>query len=177
MEQKNPIATISMSNGNKIRVELFPEVAPNTVRNFIDLANSHFFDGLTFHRTISGFMIQGGDPLNTCEGGPGYCIKGEFEENGHPNDIKHVEGVISMARAGDPNSAGSQFFIMHKPAARLDGKYAAFGKVIEGYEEVERIANVRTGENDKPLEKQEMVEVTVELFDVVYEKPETLAEV
>ncbi|MBE1552965.1 peptidylprolyl isomerase [Sporosarcina limicola] len=168
---KNPIAIIVMSNGCEIRVELFPEIAPNTVKNFIDLATKGFFNNLTFHRTIAGFMIQGGDPLASCEGGPGYTIAGEFSENGHANDMKHIEGVISMARTEDPNSAGSQFFIMHKPTARLDGKYAAFGKVIEGYEEVDRIANVKTDGKDKPLEIQQMVKVTVELFGNSYDKP------
>ncbi|TCZ80098.1 peptidylprolyl isomerase [Paenibacillus albiflavus] len=172
--QNNPIVTINMANGKQIKVELYPDLAPNTVRNFIQLTTSGFFDGLTFHRTISGFMIQGGDPLACCEGGPGYSIVGEFTENGHLNDLKHTEGVISMARTDDPNSAGSQFFIMHKPAARLDGKYAAFGKVIEGYDEVERIANVEKDEKDKPLEAQQMTSVIVELFDKVYDKPEII---
>lgn len=165
-----------MASGKQIKVELYPDLAPNTVRNFIHLTTSGFFNGLTFHRTISGFMIQGGDPLACCEGGPGYAIVGEFTENGHENNLLHTEGVISMARTDDPNSAGSQFFIMHKPAVRLDGKYAAYGKVIEGYEEVDRIANVSKDEKDKPLEIEQMLVVSVELFGRVYEKPDTIQE-
>ena len=147
---QNPLVTIKMQNGGEIKVELYPEKAPNTVNNFISLVKNGFYDGLIFHRVISGFMIQGGDPAGVGTGGPGYCIKGEFTLNGFKNnDIKHERGVISMARANNPNSAGSQFFIMHANASSLDGQYAAFGKVVDGMEAVDKIAEVRTDWNDK----------------------------
>ena len=159
---KNPIATITMADGRVMKAALYPEKAPNTVNNFISLANKGFYDGLIFHRVISGFMIQGGCPKGTGTGGPGYCIKGEFKLNGVNNPIKHTRGVISMARAMDPNSAGSQFFIMHQDAPHLDGSYAAFGHVVNGIEVVDEIANVATDWNDKPrtpvvMEKVEIV--------------------
>ncbi len=158
----NPIVTIEMENGKKMKIELYPEVAPITVSNFVSLAKKGFYDGIIFHRVIKGFMIQGGDPNGRGDGGPGYSIKGEFNSNGFKNDLKHTRGVISMARTMDPNSAGSQFFIMHKDAPHLDGEYAAFGKVIEGIEVVDEIARVRTDFSDRPLEKQVMKKVTVE---------------
>lgn len=157
----NPIVTITMDNGNEIKLELYPEVAPITVENFVKLVKEGFYDGLTFHRIIPGFMIQGGDPAGNGTGGPGYSIKGEFSGNGVKNDLKHERGVISMARAMDPNSAGSQFFIMHADANYLDGQYAAFGKVLEGMDEVDRIANVKTGWQDAPREKVVMQKLTV----------------
>ncbi|MCM1545594.1 MAG: peptidylprolyl isomerase [Clostridiales bacterium] len=169
----NPIATIEMENGRKIKVELYPDKAPNTVNNFIALANSGFYDGLIFHRVIKGFMIQGGDPAGVGTGGPGYQIKGEFSLNGFKgNDIKHERGVISMARANDPNSAGSQFFIMHANASYLDGQYAAFGKVVEGIDTVDEIASVATDYYDKPKKDQTMKKVTVETFGVSYPAPQ-----
>lgn len=169
---QNPQVTIEMENGDKIIVELYPEKAPNTVNNFIDLANSGFYDGLIFHRVIEGFMIQGGDPAGVGTGGPGYTIKGEFALNGFKgNDIKHARGVISMARAMHPNSAGSQFFIMHRNASHLDGQYAAFGKVIKGIEVVDKIAAVKTDRNDKPMAPQVMKKVSVETFGVEFNKP------
>lgn len=172
---QNPIITIEMEKGGKIIAELYPGKAPNTVNNFIDLANSGFYDGLIFHRVIKGFMIQGGDPAGVGTGGPGYSIKGEFAMNGFKgNDIKHMRGVLSMARAMDPNSAGSQFFIMHENAAYLDGQYAAFGKVIEGMNVVDEIASVKTDWNDKPVNPQVMKKVTVETFGVEYSKPEKI---
>jgi peptidyl-prolyl cis-trans isomerase B (cyclophilin B) len=168
----NPIVTITMENGKQIKAELYPDKAPNTVNNFISLAQSGFYDGLIFHRVIEGFMIQGGDPAGVGTGGPGYCIKGEFALNGfQQNDIKHVRGVLSMARAQNPNSAGSQFFIMHANAAYLDGQYAAFGKVIDGMEVVDEIASVPTNYNDKPKKPQVMQSVTVETFGVSYPAP------
>jgi peptidyl-prolyl cis-trans isomerase B (cyclophilin B) len=168
----NPIVTITMENGKQIKAELYPEKAPNTVNNFISLAQSGFYDGLIFHRVIEGFMIQGGDPAGVGTGGPGYCIKGEFALNGFKeNDIKHLRGVLSMARASNPNSAGSQFFIMHANAAYLDGQYAAFGKVIEGMDVVDEIASVPTNYNDKPKKPQVMQTVTVETFGVSYPDP------
>ena len=157
----NPIVTITMENGDVMKAELYPEVAPNTVNNFISLVNKGFYDGLIFHRVINGFMIQGGDPEGTGMGGPGYGIKGEFAQNGFANDLKHSAGVLSMARSMMPNSAGSQFFIMHKAAPHLDGSYAAFGKVIEGMDVVNKIAEVATDYSDKPLEPQVMKTVTV----------------
>ena len=161
-----------MENGKVIKAELYPEKAPNTVNNFIDLVKSGFYDGTIFHRVIPGFMIQGGDPAGTGTGGPGYSIKGEFSLNGfRQNDIKHTRGVLSMARTMNPNSAGSQFFIMHQNAAHLDGQYAAFGKVIEGIEAVDEIANVKTDWGDKPKVPQTMKKVTVETFGVSYPKP------
>ena len=171
---QNPVVTIEMENGNKIKVELYPEIAPNTVHNFIDLVKKGFYNGLIFHRVIPGFMIQGGCPQGVGIGGPGYQIKGEFRGNGFKNDLKHGRGVISMARSGHPDSAGSQFFIMHENSPHLDGQYAAFGKVIEGLEEVDRIAATKRGSNDKPVEDQKMKEVTINLFGLDYPEPEKL---
>ncbi|MDD3766596.1 MAG: peptidylprolyl isomerase [Eubacteriales bacterium] len=163
-----------MENGGIIKAELYPKVAPNTVRNFISLINKGFYDGLIFHRVIPGFVIQGGDPNGTGTGGPGYSIKGEFSSNGFKNDLKHSRGVLSMARSAMPDSAGSQFFIMVADSPHLDGQYAAFGKVIEGMAVVDEIVNVETNANDKPLKDQKMKKVTVETFGVTYEEPETL---
>ena len=169
---QNPIVTIKMQGGKEIKIELYPDKAPNTVNNFISLINNGFYDGLMFHRVISGFMVQGGDPAGVGTGGPGYSIKGEFAINGFKNnDIKHLRGVISMARAMNPNSAGSQFFIMHQNSSHLDGQYAAFGKVIEGIEVVDEIASVSTDWNDKPKTPQIMETVTVETFGAVYSAP------
>ena len=168
----NPIITIEMENGDIIKAELYPEVAPNTVNNFISLVKNKFYDGVIFHRVIRGFMIQGGDPQGIGIGGPGYSIKGEFAMNGVENNLKHTEGVLSMARAMNPNSAGSQFFIMHKNSPHLDGQYAAFGKVIEGMDVVNKIAETATDWNDRPLEKQVMKSVTVDTFGVDYPEPE-----
>lgn len=162
-QSKNPVVTIEMENGNKIKVELYPDIAPETVKNFVSLVEKNFYDGIIFHRVIPGFMIQGGDPKGNGTGGCGHTIRGEFSANGFPNDLKHTRGVISMARTADPNSAGSQFFIMHQDAPHLDGQYAAFGKVLEGMEEVDRIVNVPRDFRDKPLEDQRMKKVTVEL--------------
>jgi peptidyl-prolyl cis-trans isomerase B (cyclophilin B) len=155
-------AIIEMENGGKMTLELYPEKAPITVENFVKLAKRGFYNGIIFHRVIEGFMIQGGDPTGTGMGGPGHNIKGEFAANGVPNDIKHVRGVISMARAYDPNSAGSQFFIMHADASYLDGQYAAFGKMLDGFETLDEIARVRTNFNDRPLREQKMKSVTIE---------------
>ena len=171
---QNPIVTITMENGDVIRAELYPEAAPITVNNFISLINRHFYDGLIFHRVISGFMIQGGDPEGTGIGGPGYSIKGEIAQNGVKNDLKHTEGVLSMARTMAPNSAGSQFFIMHKTSPHLDGAYAAFGKVIEGMENVDKIAETRTDYSDRPLQEQKIRTMTVETFGVEYPEPEKM---
>ena len=168
----NPIVTFEMENGGIMKAELYPEIAPNTVNNFISLVKQGFYDGLIFHRVISGFMIQGGDPEGTGMGGPGYGLKGEFAQNGISNDLKHTAGVLSMARSMMPNSAGSQFFIMHKDAPHLDGAYAAFGKIIEGMDVVNAIAAVNTDYSDRPLEDQRMKTVTVETFDVDYPEPE-----
>ena len=169
---QNPIVTIEMQSAKIIKAELYPEKAPNTVNNFINLVASGFYDGLIFHRVISGFMIQGGDPAGVGTGGPGYNIKGEFALNGFKqNDLKHERGVLSMARAMHPNSAGSQFFIMHKNSSHLDGQYAAFGKVIEGIEVVDEIASVQTDWNDKPKVSQVMKKVTVDTFGVQYPNP------
>jgi len=168
----NPIVTIEMENGGIIKAELYPEIAPNTVNNFISLINKGFYDGVIFHRVIPGFMIQGGDPLGRGTGGPGYCIKGEFSGNGFKNDLKHSAGVLSMARTMAPNSAGSQFFIMHEDAPHLDGQYAAFGKVTEGMDVVDAIANTRRDFNDKPRVEQKMQRVTVDTFGVEYPEPE-----
>ncbi len=159
----NPIVTIQMKDGGVMKAELYPEIAPITVQNFIDLASKGFYNGLIFHRVIPGFMIQGGDPDGIGTGGPGYCIKGEFRANGVKNDLKHTRGVLSMARAMDPDSAGSQFFIMHEDYPSLDGQYAAFGKLIEGIEVVDKIASVRTDYMDKPLEPQQIEFMTVQL--------------
>ena len=167
----NPIVTIEMENGDIIKAELYPEVAPNTVNNFISLVKSKFYDGVIFHRVIRGFMIQGGDPQGIGIGGPGYSIKGEFTMNGVKNDLKHTRGVRSMARSMAPNSAGSQFFIMHEDAPHLDGQYAAFGKVIEGMDAVDKIAKCMTGRNDKPIHRQAMKKVTVDTFGVDYPEP------
>ena len=171
---QNPIVTITMQNEDIIRLELYPDVAPISVNNFISLINKKFYDGLIFHRVIKGFMIQGGCPEGSGMGGPGYNIKGEFEKNGVPNTLKHTEGVLSMARSMHPDSAGSQFFIMHKAAPHLDGSYAAFGKVIEGMDVVNRIAETITDYSDKPLENQVMQSVTVDTFGVEYPEPEKL---
>ena len=168
----NPIVTIEMENGDIIKAELYPEVAPNTVNNFISLVKSKFYDGVIFHRVIRGFMIQGGDPQGIGIGGPGYSIKGEFTSNGFKNDLHHARGVLSMARTMAPNSAGSQFFIMHDDAPHLDNQYAAFGKIIEGIEVVDQIAKVRTDYNDKPRTPQVMKKVTVETIGVEYPEPE-----
>lgn len=170
----NPIVTIEMENGDIIKAELYPEVAPNTVNNFISLVKNKFYDGIIFHRVIRGFMIQGGDPQGIGIGGPGYSIKGEFKMNGVANDLKHTRGVLSMARAMAPDSAGSQFFIMHEDAPHLDGQYAAFGKVIEGMENVDKIAKCMTGRNDKPIHRQAMKKVTVDTFGVEYPEPEKI---
>ena len=169
---QNPIVTITMENGDVIKAELYPEIAPNTVNNFISLIKKNFYDGLIFHRVIRGFMLQGGDPEGTGMGGPGYGIKGEFSSNGFKNALKHTEGVLSMARSSMPNSAGSQFFIMHKTSPHLDGDYASFGKVIEGMEVVNAIAETETDWNDRPVNPQVMKSVTVETFGVDYPEPE-----
>lgn len=168
MENKLPIVTIEMIDGRIIKAELYPEIAPNTVNNFIELVNKKFYNNLTFHRVINGFMIQGGCPYGDGSGGPGYTINGEFNSNGFKNDLKHEPGVLSMARTGMPNSAGSQFFIMHKTSPHLDGEYAAFGKVIEGMEFVDEIAETATGAGDAPIRPQVMSKVTVETFGVNY---------
>lgn len=169
---QNPIVTFEMENGDIMKAELYPEIAPNTVHNFISLINDNFYDGLIFHRVISGFMIQGGDPEGTGMGGPGYGIKGEFAQNGFRNDLKHSAGVLSMARSMMPDSAGSQFFIMHKNAPHLDGAYAAFGKIIEGMNIVDKIAETATDYSDRPMEEQKMKKVTVETFGETYPEPE-----
>lgn len=168
----NPIVTFTMENGKTFMAELYPEKAPNTVNNFLSLVRSHFYDGLTFHRVISGFMIQGGDPAGNGMGGPGYTIRGEFRSNGFAqNDLKHGRGVLSMARTMLPDSAGSQFFIMHEDASHLDGQYAAFGKVIEGMDVIDEIASVQTDMRDKPLEPQVIRSVTAETFGTEYPEP------
>ncbi len=167
----NPIVTIKLENGKEIKVELYPQIAPNTVNNFISLVNKKFYNGICFHRVIAGFMIQGGDPTGTGMGGPNYKIKGEFSSNGFKNDLKHERGVISMARSMDKNSAGSQFFIMHEDAPHLDGQYASFGKVISGIDVVDEIANTDVDWSDKPLEDVIMKSVTVETFGEVYAEP------
>lgn len=169
---QNPIVTFTMQDGGIIKAELYPEIAPNTVNNFISLVNKGYYNGLIFHRVIRGFMIQGGCPDGTGMGGPGYSIRGEFSQNGFKNDLKHSEGVLSMARTMIPDSAGSQFFIMHKNSPHLDGAYAAFGKVTEGMDVVNRIAECKTDYNDRPLENQVMQTVTVETFGVEYPEPE-----
>ena len=168
----NPIVTFEMENGKTFKAELYPDKAPNTVNNFLSLVQKGYYNGLIFHRVIAGFMIQGGDPNGTGTGGPGYHISGEFSGNGFAqNDIKHVRGVLSMARAGHPDSAGSQFFVMHEDANYLDGQYAAFGKVIEGMETVDAIAETKTDWSDRPYEEQKMKKVTVETFGVEYAEP------
>ena len=169
----NPIVTITMENGDVMKAELYPEVAPNTVKNFISLIKKGFYDGIIFHRVINGFMIQGGDPDGLGTGGPGYCIPGEFRMNGFTNDLAHDPGVLSMARAMHPDSAGSQFFIMHKKSPHLDGQYAAFGKIIEGMDVVEKIATQETDYSDRPYNVQRMVRVTVDTFGEEYGEPTT----
>lgn len=169
---KNPVVTITMENGDVMKAELYPEIAPNTVNNFISLVKKGYYNGLIFHRVISGFMIQGGCPDGTGMGGPGYSIKGEFSQNGVTNELKHTEGVLSMARAMNPNSAGSQFFIMHKESPHLDGGYAAFGKVVEGMDVVNKIAEVRTDYSDRPMKEQKIQSMTVETFGEEYPEPE-----
>ncbi len=169
---QNPIVTIEMEDGSVMKAELYPEIAPNTVNNFISLIKKGFYDGVIFHRVINGFMLQGGDPDGNGTGGPDYSIKGEFSSNGFKNDLKHEPGVLSMARTMMPNSAGSQFFIMHKTSPHLDGEYAAFGKVTEGMDVVEKIATVETDFRDKPLKDQKMIKVTVDTFGVDYPEPE-----
>ena len=168
----NPIVTITMENGDVMKAELYPEIAPNTVNNFISLVNKGFYNGLIFHRVIRGFMIQGGCPDGNGMGGPGYGIKGEFSQNGIKNDLKHTPGVLSMARSMMPNSAGSQFFIMHKNSPHLDGAYAAFGKVTDGLDVVDKIACVQTDYNDRPMTPQKISSITVETFGVDYPEPE-----
>lgn len=168
----NPIVTFEMKSGDVFYVELYPEVAPNTVNNFISLVKKGYYDGLIFHRVIEGFMIQGGDPKGTGTGGPGYSIRGEFLRNGFPNNLKHKRGVISMARSMMPNSAGSQFFIMHKDSPHLDGQYAAFGAVVDGMDVIDKIATVNVDYNDKPLRDQVMAKVTVDTCGVEYDEPE-----
>ncbi|MDD7219903.1 MAG: peptidylprolyl isomerase [Clostridia bacterium] len=168
----NPIVTITMENQDVMKVELYPDIAPNTVNNFISLVKKGFYDGLIFHRVINGFMIQGGCPNGNGMGGPGYNIRGEFTQNGFQNNLKHTAGVLSMARAMHPDSAGSQFFIMHKDAPHLDGSYAAFGKIIEGMDVVNRIAEEDTDYNDRPLDEQKIKSMTVETFGVDYPEPE-----
>ena len=170
----NPVVTIEMAVGGKIVAELYPEIAPQSVRNFISLANKGFYNGKIFHRVISGFMIQGGCPQGTGTGGPGYCIKGEFRMNGVKNDLSHKRGVLSMARAQSPNSAGSQFFIMHEDGDFLDGQYAAFGMVTEGMDVVDAIAAVKTNMQDRPLTEQKIASVTVETFGEEYPEPDKL---
>lgn len=171
---QNPIVTFTMKNGDTFKAELYPEIAPQSVNNFISLIQKGFYNGLIFHRVIRGFMIQGGDPQGTGMGGPGYSIKGEFASNGFKNNLKHTEGVLSMARSMFPDSAGSQFFIMHKNSPHLDGDYAAFGKIIEGMEIINKIAEVPTNYNDRPLEDQVMETVSVDCFGVEYPEPEKL---
>jgi peptidyl-prolyl cis-trans isomerase B (cyclophilin B) len=169
----NPIVTITMENGDVMKAELYPDIAPNTVNNFISLVKKGYYDGLIFHRVIKGFMIQGGCPEGTGMGGPGYSIKGEFANNGFPNNLKHTPGVLSMARSMMPDSAGSQFFIMHKTSPHLDGEYAAFGKVTEGLDIVDKIACVETSYSDRPLTEQKIASMTVDTFGEEYPEPET----
>lgn len=171
---KNPIVKFEMNDGSIFEAELYPDIAPNTVNNFISLVKKGFYDGLIFHRVIKGFMIQGGDPQGTGMGGPGYSIKGEFSNNGFTNDLKHTPGVLSMARAMDPDSAGSQFFIMHETSPHLDGSYAAFGKVVNVLDVINTIADVRTDWNDRPMEDQMIKSVTVDTFGVEYDEPVTI---
>lgn len=171
---QNPVVTITMANGDVMKAELYPEIAPNTVNNFISLVSKGYYDGLIFHRVIAGFMIQGGCPNGNGMGGPGYSIKGEFTQNGFKNTLKHTEGVLSMARAMNPNSAGSQFFIMHQNSPHLDGQYAAFGKIIEGLEVVDKIAQVGTDWQDRPMVPQIIESMTVETFGESYPEPEKM---
>ena len=170
----NPKFKITMENGGVIEGELYPDIAPQSVRNFIDLANHNFYDGLIFHRVIPGFMIQGGCPDGTGMGGPGYCIKGEFFFNGFKNDLRHKRGVLSMARSSSPNSAGSQFFIMHQDAKHLDGQYAAFGKVTSGMDVVDAIASTKTGPQDRPVSEQKIASITVDTMGETYPEPNKL---
>ncbi len=172
----NPIVTITMENGDVMKAELYPEIAPESVNNFISLINKKFYDGVIFHRVIKGFMIQGGDPEGTGCGGPGYSIKGEFSSNGFVNNLKHTKGVLSMARTMVPDSAGSQFFIMHEDSPHLDGQYAAFGKIIEGLDVVDAIAETKTDFSDRPKKEQKIKTMTVDTFGVTYPEPEKLAE-
>lgn len=174
VQKNNPVVTVEMENGDKIKIELYPDIAPNTVKNFISLVEKGYYNGLIFHRVIPGFMIQGGDPNGNGMGGPGYSIKGEFTANGFNNLLKHERGVISMARSGNPNSAGSQFFIMVANSTHLDGQYAAFGKVIEGMEAVDKIVNTPRNQMDKPLQDQKMKTVTVDTFGIDYDQPEIM---
>lgn len=174
MSNQNPIVTFTMENGDVMKAELYPDVAPNTVNNFISLVKKGFYDGLIFHRVIAGFMIQGGDPEGSGMGGPGYSINGEFNYNGVENNLKHSRGVLSMARAQHPDSAGSQFFIMHADAPHLDGQYAAFGKLVEGEDVLDSIASIDTDWSDRPRTPQVMKTVTVDTFGVDYAEPETL---
>ena len=174
MEKKNPIVTIEMENGKEIKVELYPHIAPNSVNNFISLINKNYYDGIIFHRVIRGFMIQGGCPQGTGMGGPGYSIKGEFNSNGFANNLRHERGVISMARTMMPNSAGSQFFIMHKNSPHLDGQYAGFGRVIEGMDVVDEIANTPVDRGDRPKTDQRIKTMTVETFGVEYPEVEKM---
>lgn len=171
---QNPVITITMEDGSVMKAELYPSVAPNTVNNFLSLVSKGFYNGLIFHRVIAGFMIQGGCPDGTGMGGPGYSIRGEFSQNGHINQFRHSAGVLSMARAMDPNSAGSQFFIMHKDAPHLDGQYASFGKIIEGMDVVDAIAGVRTDWNDRPMVPQVIASITAETFGETYPEPEKM---
>ena len=174
MENKNPIVTIEMENGDKMVAELYPHIAPNTVKNFLSLVKEGYYDGIIFHRVIKGFMIQGGCPNGNGMGGPGYSIAGEFSSNGFTTNLKHEKGVLSMARTMQPNSAGSQFFIMHARAPHLDGEYAAFGRVIEGLDVVDKIASVRVNRMDKPLDDQRIKSMTVETFGVEYPEVEKM---
>ncbi|SET24366.1 peptidyl-prolyl cis-trans isomerase B (cyclophilin B) [[Clostridium] aminophilum] len=169
---QNPVVTIEMEDGGVMTAELYPEVAPNTVNNFVSLIKKGFYDGLIFHRVIKGFMIQGGDPEGTGVGGPGYEIKGEFRDNGFQNDLRHTKGVLSMARTMDPDSAGSQFFIMHAEASYLDGQYAAFGMLTDGLEVLDKIAGTRTDFDDRPLKDQKIARMTVDTFGQEYPEPE-----
>lgn len=171
MENKNPIVTITLEDDRQIKAELYPEIAPNTVSNFVSLVGKGYYNGLCFHRVINGFMLQGGCPEGSGTGGPGYSIPGEFSQNGFNNDLLHTKGVLSMARSGHPDSAGSQFFIMHQDSPHLDGQYAAFGKVIEGLDLVDEIAEKPTGPGDRPVEDVIMKEVTVDTFGVTYQEP------
>ena len=173
-KRKNPVVTIEMENGDIMKAELYPDIAPNTVNNFISLIKKGFYDGVIFHRVISGFMLQGGDPEGTGMGGPGYSIRGEFTGNGFSNELKHERGVLSMARTMIPDSAGSQFFIMHKDSPHLDGEYAAFGRITEGIEIVDKIADTATAPDDRPYETQRMERVTIETFGEEYPEPEKI---
>ena len=173
-KRKNPVVTIEMENGDIMKAELYPDIAPNTVNNFISLIKKGFYDGVIFHRVISGFMLQGGDPKGTGMGGPGYSIRGEFTGNGFSNELKHERGILSMARTMIPDSAGSQFFIMHKDSPHLDGEYAAFGRITEGIEIVDKIADTATAPDDRPYETQRMERVTVETFGEEYPEPEKI---